>query len=96
MLQHTAVALRRRHGQHVQLDALRLDLAVDERPEKIIIAASQGKFKFCHLVAFHMLPVKLRRIDIESDAGILRVDLQRVDAVRVDHRLGALIHRRRE
>ena len=43
-----------------------------------------------------MLPVKFRRIDIECDATSCGVDLQGLVAVRVDHRLGALIHRRRE
>ena len=96
MLQHAAMAFRRRHRQNVQFDALGLNLAVDQRAQKIIIAASQGQLQFCHLLAFHMLPVKFRRIDIESDAHIVGVDLQSVLAMRIDHRLGALIQRRGE
>jgi hypothetical protein len=44
MLEHTPMALGRRHRQHVQFDSLGLDLAVDQRPKKIVIAAGEREF----------------------------------------------------
>jgi hypothetical protein len=51
------MSLRGRHRKHVQLNALGLDLAVDQRAEKIIIAAGERELKLGHLLSFDMLAV---------------------------------------
>src|SRR2546422_9716921 len=64
MAQHSSMSLGRGHSQHVQIDPLRLDFAVDQRAQKIVVAAGEGQVQSGHSISLQSFKVQCSKFKV--------------------------------